>query len=341
MSYTTLGKALRFLERPSGKTIAQNRAELVELANRIRNERYMLYHRLDLEVNAEECFLLQEFCNKCDPCGGSYLGFTLPAHMETAEAAWLADIPLKIFSRWREYHTGVQQTESCRLSLIEVQGTYCTELDLPANKGVTVGFKCLLESDIDKEVRVKVETGAGEKLLKVKLTNQGWVNLGYEIKEITHVILPLDLLGGVEVAYDSGGSWKIISQYQPTEHVPSYKRMKITGVCKSNCKKDMPIYVVGLRRFVELCYDDDIVEFDSMRTWEEAALYFKHHDNGTDRDLLQKAQYHFMKFQDLILGEIAREHGKNRQDKINFTSSQPRRSRLVTKRRNHRSRWYR
>jgi len=109
MGYATLGQMLQWIEKPSGKTIKDNRCELVELANRIRQHFYLLYETVPLYLDGEECFMVEEFPLDCN-CKETFFGITLPDEYETVEAIWKNDIPIKMFDKWREYRDGIKSS---------------------------------------------------------------------------------------------------------------------------------------------------------------------------------------------------------------------------------------
>ena len=126
MGYTTLGEALKWLEEPTGKTVKDNRCELVDKLNRIRQHFYLLYGQIDLFMDGEECICVQEFPLDCN-CKESYLGITLPPEYDGVEAIWLNDVPIKMYDRWREYRAGIKSTCSTKLAMYDVAEFFLLE----------------------------------------------------------------------------------------------------------------------------------------------------------------------------------------------------------------------
>jgi hypothetical protein len=113
------------LEEPSGKTVKDNRCELVELLNRIRQHFYLCYGPIDLFMDKSECITVEEFPLDCN-CRETYTGITLPADCQTVEAIWKNDVPIKMFDRWREYRDGIKSSCNTKLGMYDVESYFPT-----------------------------------------------------------------------------------------------------------------------------------------------------------------------------------------------------------------------
>lgn len=322
---TTLAQALVWLQQPSGRTVEDNRPELVRLANRIRAEIYAIYDKIQWANDEEEMLQVQEFCRMAE---GRFRGITVPSHIENIEQAFYNGRTIKIYSRWREGRTEAQFTSNFELR--EMNATSPLQLDpLECGEWTTLLFMAEEEADKNKELAIDLTSLTdGETTRHVPLPAGGWATLD-NVREVEAIRLPANLQGGVRVGQKlSDGSVRELARYGPKDYSPSYRRYQLIG-SSPNC--DEFIRVIGTRRYAEVWFDDDMVEINNPRAWEEGANYFRYIDQGTDADLLQKAEYHRQRLYEMLLGEKARANGKNRADK--FATTPVRRSRLGGSRR--------
>ena len=124
---TTFGNILRWLERPFQTTVGREREFLVDQANKVRQMLYDLYAKYEMAVDVTECFAVQSF-KTCDTCIG-ITGFTLPPYVEAVEGAYLQTAPINLYSKWREFKTGLKTDRECAVSIYDIPGNYCTERD--------------------------------------------------------------------------------------------------------------------------------------------------------------------------------------------------------------------
>lgn len=312
-------QALTWLQRPSGKTVVDNRADLVRLANRIRAEIYSIYDEVQWANEEEEMLQVQALCRGAE---GSYHGIVLPDRLETIEQAFYNGTPIGVYSRHREGRDHAQLRGS--MELREMNGTFPTQLDaFQCGEYFPLLFIADHISDKGKQITFGVETIQGEREIKAELPVDGWGTIDH-IKSVGSVLLPTSLKGGVKLAQKlSTGSIREIARYGPKNPVPSFRRFRLIGG-SPNC--DEFIRVIGTTRFSEVWFDDDWVEIDNLRIWEEGANYFRYVDQGSDGELLQKAEYHRGRMMRLLVGDKSRKQGKSRRDQ--FAQSPVRRSRL-------------
>ncbi len=332
MGYETFGTLLEWIAGPSGKTVRDNRCELVTLANRIRQHTYLLYETIPLHLDGEECFQVEEFPLDCN-CSEVYHGITLPVEYETVEAIWRNDVPIKLFDKWREYRTGIKDACSCRLSATDIESFFPTERELaPCGTCCHVKFKAENCDDEGKILTVRyIDSTGHEKEDLIELANH-YVKTSKRvlmIKPRGGVVLPKGMIGSIIVADEND---RILSNYSPFESVPSYRRLKINGVCCGD-----QVLVKASRRFHPLFFDTDVIETDNRLAYEEFAKFFRFNDSkSTDPAELAKAQNHAINGQKYLLGEKSRHRGKGTISQVRLNHGPKNRSALRTRAGRHR-----
>lgn len=305
MGYATVGQALKWLEQPAGKTVKDNRCELVELLNRIRQHFYLLYGQLDLFMDGEECITVQEFPLDCS-CKESFLGITLPPEYDGIEAIWKNDVPIKMYDRWREYRDGIKSACSTQLAMYDVAEFFPTERELsPCGSCSYVRLKIQNVKDEGKIAIIRYTDANGQQHEDEITLSQDYNKTSRQVRRINPrggVILPTDLVGAVYIA---GSDGRILSEYDPHQTVPSYRRLKLTGVCDGD-----QVLVRANRRFRPLYFDSDVIETDNRLAIEEAARYFRYNDSTRgDQSYEQKSATHAANAKFYLLGEKGRHRG--------------------------------
>lgn len=305
MGYATLGQALYWIEEPFGLTVKENRCELVEKLNRIRQHFYLLYGELDLFMDGEECITIEEFPLDCN-CKETYTGFTLPPEYEGVEAIWKNDVPIKMFDKWREYREGIKSACSTKLAMYDIEDFFPTERELsPCGSCSYVKVKAQDAKDCGKLVKITYRDSAGQEHTDDIVLASEYNRTSRKVLRINPrggVILPNNLVGAVWIADESG---RILSEYDPSQTVPSYRRMKVTGVCAGD-----QVLVKANRRFKPLYFDTDVIETDNRLAIEEAARYFKFNDsNRGDQAYEVKSAAHSANARFYLLGEKGRHRG--------------------------------
>lgn len=320
MRLATFGQLLQWLQEPLGKTVVANRPEIVKQANRVRQLFYLMYDDNATVFTVEECMEIQKFPVDCDDCREFYLGLTLPDHMDQVEAMWRNSQRVVLHNRWREYKYGIVPDESCKLEKFDLHTTYPTELDIAV--GCCSRLKLLAHDsrDFGKEARITYRDSGGQKHSEIVKLAQEFQQIDREAKLIFQggVVLP-ELEGGVTLAEGSG---RILSEYLPHERVPTYKRIKITGVDEGD-----QVNVVALARFTPKFYDHDVIETDNELAWTEGAKYLKFNDSESP-EVLAKAEAHLIRCKQYLFGERSRDLGKTTIRQVKFGPLRPRRSGL-------------
>jgi len=308
MNQTTLATFLKWIERPFQTTVEKDRPYLIDMANLIREKMYNAYQEYEIEVDVEECFQVQRFC-QCGQCESEYMGITLPSYMNTVEAAWFLNTPITLYSKWRESKVGLKTSANCLIASYDRPGFYPTERDLsPCGAADVIQFLARSPLDSNKKVRIVYESDRGEETTEeISLQSGAWMGTNGLVRYIKSVILPPSLKSGVDIRQATGG--RVLSNYSPFETVPSYKRIKLTGVC------DKAVVVIrASRNFTPLWDDYDIVETGNREAVDNAARHLFYSNSGAEGGMIQKSEYHRGLFMNAIKGEQSRDIGLNREN---------------------------
>jgi len=305
MGYATVRQALYWLEKPTGLTVKDNRCALVEYLNRIRSYFYLLYGQVDLFMDGEECITATEFPLDCS-CKETYVGITLPAEYETVEAIWRNDVPIKMYDKWREYREGVKANCCTKIAMYDIENFFPTEREIsPCGACVHVKMRVDNPQDDGKIAIIRYVDGAGQDAEDQIVLGDKYVKTERPVKRIQPrggIVLPSDLVGAVYIAEECG---RILSYYAPWQTVPSYRRLKLVGVCERD-----QVLVKASRRFKPLYFDNDVIETDNRLAIEEAARYFRYNDNSSaDVAFDSKAAIHAANAKFYLLGEKGRHRG--------------------------------
>lgn len=329
MSYTTFGTLLDWLQEPTGQTVRDNRPELVRKANDIRQHFYMLYEKVQMFMDIEECFCVQKFFSHCDPCRGDYFGITLPSYMQQIEKMAVSGLPVTLFNKWREYNAGFVGRAGCRIEATDMGDGFCTELDIGICP-MPVKFMVLNPRDCNKSVRVSYYDEAGKdatESFKLSMTYQATQTRVSRFKHPAAIVFSAPLEGGCVIALCDERS-TIISEVYPGETIPSLRRHKLSGVCAGDV-----VQLRASRRYSPLYFDHDIVETDNKQAFVEMALSFKFtRSQSTDPQVLQKGSWHEGRAKAYLLGEKARDEGGGVVRRINLLGTHKSRSGLPSRR---------
>ena len=261
-----------------GLTWTDNRKEVVDFLNRYRNLLFNRYDKHNLFNDVWQCFCPQSFknlCVTCDPCDRCYQGFSLPRDMASAVQVWEYNQPLRVRSHWREHYTGLAPWHGSRTDVVAVPEHFPTERDLPSASTLKIFAESLADSEKTVIVKVKDADGRTHKL-EFTLNGDAWVHTDVAVAEIVSVLLPTDRSGYLTLANADGYE---LSVYSPSETAPAYKRYKLPGNCHTN------ILVQGARQYVEVYFDDDMVEVGDRMVLEFMGRYFKYYESKDQREL--------------------------------------------------------
>lgn len=306
MSYVPFSTFCQWVAEGFGLSFQTQRASVVSKANLARQHIYLIYDRAQMSLDAESCFDVEEFPTSCHECDNRYFGITLPHDMMNVEAAWKNNTPVKLFSKWRESVVGIEGSNSCRLQFIDLGNIFPTERDIDPRHPSQIQIKADRREDCGKEVILNyIDIDGENRKERIVLT------LDYKLTEHpaigfvrpAGVQLPEGRQHSITIAHND----RILSIYSPLEgRIPSYKRVKITGVCAGD-----QVLVKSARKFVPLFFDEDVAEVDNRLAVREIATMLSLRDSkepglGYER----KADYHAQLAYDYLIGEKAREAGK-------------------------------
>ena len=327
---TTLGRMLQWLEGPLQTSVSRERDHMIKQANKIRRMFYDLYSEFEIEVDIEECFAIQDL-GHCSGCQKDTKGITLPPYMQTVESAWASGDPLNLYSKWREYKTGLKLSSDCLRAIYDIPGRFPTERELcPASILHSVQLMCRNKADEGKPVIVTYDSEDGRKEEAAVLAYGGYRKLAHKASKILSVVLPTNLVGQVVIAQsDAPDNLRILSEYQPWEHVPSYRRIQITGV-----GDDEVVVIRSSRQYTDVFDDNDIIETDNIIAIENAARFLFYSESGTGQELKLKSDDHYQMMRRALQGMNSRDRGQKSDD--TFMAGPPiKRSKLRRRRRGH------
>lgn len=266
MGYATFLQAKGFVGSGYGDC---DPVKVAEVVNTIRQHWYNWYLEERMFLDAVECFRVHTFCLDCNTCADTYRGVTMPRAFETVEAIWWNDFPLPMQSDWREFQVGISHECDCRIQKFDVPGSFSTHLDIGTMRPVNLLVVALNPADAGKRVVIR-GIGAGGEVLTHELRLSVKPQRTPMFRRIDHRggILK-DLTIGRVVIMDELG--KVYGQYEPDETVPSYRRIKLTGLA-DGCEV---VNIRAARRYFPLYSDDDVVESDNVPAWDAMARYLR------------------------------------------------------------------
>lgn len=308
---TTLDQAATLMAGNLGLSWPEDRSEIVEYVNDFRDILYNSYDELKLFNNAFHCIRVASFPTECGRAcltHDTFQGFVLPEDVMAVETAWEYGFPLKVRSRWRESHLGLDNEALPRIAVTETAQQVCTER--PLTHETTLMVYADDEEDAGREVHIEVTTNRGDrKTFKFELITDGWAEVTLPVNRIHSVSLPGSRKGNVTLAQKDG---TILSIYGPHETVPSYRLFRVA----STCRKDGTILIQGVKRFRPVYCDHDIVEVGSRSVLKAAASYLKFEANTTDAKSINRATYDNTKMGQYLIGLHSRSKGNAKQDPL-------------------------
>lgn len=293
----------------------QDRIEVIEKLNKIRNLWYNGYSEYKLFDNAFHCICVSSFplsCGSaCNP-NACYQAITLPPDIASIEGAWVHGQPLKLRSRWWEPHFGIDTTSLPRVELVQMAEKFSTSRDLQQFSRLKVYAE--RDEDKDKIVMVEIVSDQGKhEKLQFKLVPDAWVQTTPFASRILSVVLPADSVGAITLAQEDGYE---LSVYAPSEKVPHYSRYRLAP---SNCPAT--VLIQGAKRFMPVYFDHDIVEIGDQLILQSAARYFKFGETTTETKEIKRSQYDLAEMEKHLAGVMARHRGNAVQDQNPFRGS--------------------
>lgn len=303
MGYTTFGTAKQWVQAGYGDCTPAVTAEVV---NAIREHFYNWYDEVALFLDAIECFCVKTYCVDCNACSAFYRGVTLPREFQNVEALWLNDWPVAIHNSWREYQTGLSPECDCRLSSLEVPGTFSTFDDITPGCAVQLVAVALDPADAGKHILVRgVDSGMRVINTSFELATTPVESLDSFLSIDARAGIVKDVTLGRVVLMDTAG--KVYGRYEPEETVPAYRRLKLTGL-GDDCAA---VNIRSARRFFPLAGDNDVVETDNRMAFDAMARYLREYRKveKTQASLLAEKD-HLATARKMIVGGKTRDEGR-------------------------------
>lgn len=312
MAYALFSQAKTWVAEGYGEC---GEKSLGKVVNKIRAEMFNWYQELSLFLDAVECFQLQHFFMDCNTCQGGYLGVTLPRDMLTVEAMWWNDFPIQLRSSWREFQEGLSPECDCRLQKLDIPGFFSTALDVNARCPSKIAVVCSDPSDVGKVLKLRGTDflGRGHSQEMIMGIQPTWTEVPMISIARGGVIKPRTE-SRVRLLDETG---RMLAVYEPDETVPSYRRIKITGL-HSTCEA---VNIRAARKYFPIYGDDDVVETDNQPAWDAMARYMRLYEKSDKtREDIAVEQSHLKKAVTMMTGEKSRETGKGTAASLSFAT---------------------
>lgn len=315
LTQTTLAQAAYTMAKSLGLRFPDDRAEVIENVNLLRNLIYNKYPQFPLFDNAFVCLPLCKIPIDCtkDICGNNfYWGATLPPNIASITAAWHNKAPLRLHSRWQEVNNGLVTEHGLECAVYPVDEQTVT---FRRQKATT---KMLLyahdRNDEGKTVYMDVyDENNEQKRLELKLKGDGVVETPIPVKHIVSIVLPFGREGSVTLSQEDGYE---LSRYAPQEHVPLYTLIKVNVPITCECE-GQSILIKGAKKYYDVYYDTDIVEISDPILLEKGAVHLRYR-NSKERDEQILADRSLADLYVNLDGVIARHKGRARQSVLRF-----------------------
>lgn len=304
MGYSSFQQAKEFVAAGYGEC---NKEILGEVVNAIRQHWYNWYQEVALFMDAIECFCVQRFCVDCNNCRDSYRGVTLPREFQTVEAMWFNDFAVNLRSEWREWQNGITPECDCRLQKIDIPGSFSTFADLLPGRPSRLSVFATHPDDAGKKFTIQGEDAGGVPRVEQVVLAMGGVGTEWPFRSINNRggIMKEVTKGRVLLTDESG---RKLGVYEPDETVPTYRRIKITGL-SDDCSA---VNIRAARRYYPLYDDFDVVETDNRMAFDSMARYLRlFRRSDKDGAALTSEKNYLLTAKAMILGEKAREKGKS------------------------------
>lgn len=284
--------------------------------NTIREHFFSWYEKLELFMDAVECFRVHRFAQDCVGCDEFYRGITLPRHFQNVEAMWVNNYPVRLRSEWREFQIGIVGECECGLQKLDVPGLFPTAIDIRPHHATRLRIRALDVADVGKRFVVRGIAGGGHPVKEefdlttdVQETKAEFASIDREAGVIK------DLTEGRVVLMDSDN--RLLSIYEPEEEIPGYRRIKITGIHDA-CDV---VNIRASRKFFPLYGDDDAVETDSKVAFDSMARYLRLYEQADKTSESLKAEKdHYATAFGILTGAKSRERGKSTEAALRIES---------------------
>ena len=325
MGQTTLQQAAQWIADSAGLNLEFDCDRVVGLVNDVRE---LIYGLSPIGWNVTLCVPVRCLCADCSgPCAGAYAGLSLPAYVNNVLAVWRDDRPMPVTDRWGIYPYDAEWQDATTNQAVDMGTGYPFLGDMPCDGSCfRMGFLARNKADAGKVLTLRYLDKSGiNRREDIPLTDL-WSSPKYPIGHIAAggVTLPLGLKGNVIARMEDGTT---LSEWEPWEIVPEYRRIKLPGL--QCCAAGKMISVHAERRFVRLLRMSDVVETDKKLIWEDGyshlMLHRKREGDGNDT---QNAVKFITSFKAKLEIEARASWGKTKRVALRFVPASRRRSGL-------------
>lgn len=317
---TTLEQAACWVAPVIGKQWPQDRGEVLSMVNDIRE---LMYDVSVLGWQGTLCVPIRTFIDTCGS-GGSYVGLSLPNYVANVLGVYSDGRAMTVVDRWGVYPYDEDTLTGCQsFQFVDMGEEFPFLNDPPCGQCYKLQFMAKKQTDVGKTLTVRyLDANDIERTEEIRLDRLR-SETTYLVKSVLRngVSLPQGLFGAVSVRTDSG---VILSEWQPWELVPGYRRLRLQGGTA------VPNLVVHFeRRRAPLYALSDPVETAQKLIWEDGARYLRlHKKSAADGTDIANAQRFFASFSAKLEAEGRRVRGRTHKRALNFSSHTPRKSGL-------------
>jgi hypothetical protein len=312
-NYALAGEVIDWIKEPYGEC---DRTRLFKVLNECRERFYLMYESIQL-FDITMCFEVQTFCVDCNQCSDTYRGVTLPRDFQNVEAMWFGNQPVELYSSWREWQMGIEPECNCNLQKFDMPGSYASERDPLAHHPEPLRAAAVNQADVGKEVVVRyIDFAKVNRMQVLKLSPEG------ALTEFPAIALAQGAgfsksrtAGPVTLGTASG---RHLSIYGMDETVPSYRRVKITGLPRE-CSQ---VNIRGARKYFPVYRDTDVVETNNRVAFQEMARFIRINDKAAKiGDDIRTMTFHAGQAKVALGGEKSREVGKSVQSEVKIVGA--------------------
>lgn len=320
---TTLEQAACWVAAAIGKQWPADRGEVLARVNDIRE---LMYDVSVLGWQGTLCVPIRTLCDTCGTCG-SYSGLSLPSYVANVLGVYSDGRALSVVDRWGVYPYDEETLSGCQsFQFVDMGEEFPFLNDPPCGECYKLQFMAKKQADVGKILTVRyLDANDIERVEEIRLDRLR-AETQYLVKSVLRngISLPKELFGAVSVRTDSG---VILSEWQPWELVPGYRRLRLEG---TGCATLPNLVVHFERRRAPLYSLSDPVETAQKLIWEDGARYLRlHNKSAADGSDIANAQRFLASFTSKLEAEGRRIRGRTHKRALNFTSHTPRRSGLL------------
>lgn len=312
MNYALAGEVLDWIGDPYGEC---DRSKLFRVLNECRERMYLLHEAIPL-FDLTLCFEVQDFCLDCNRCNDTYRGVTLPRDYANTEAIWYGDAPVALYSSWREWQQGMAPECRCNLEKYDLPNSFASERDPLPGRPERLRVTPILTADFGKQVVVRyIDNGGTGRTETLPLQLNG-VLTEFAARALAQGagFSKIRTSGGVVLSTETG---RTLSLYAPDETVPSYRRIKLTGLPEC-CAQ---VNIRGARKYFPVFAESDVVETNNRVAFMEMTRFIRINEKvSKNSDDMKTMAQHAAGALMALRGEKSRELGKSVRAELNIAT---------------------